>query len=186
MADNDQPVFTGKVGAVLIAMGTASFVVTMYHLIILCCNQPQPRRSIAELNASEQARSVVAASAPQRSIEESAAVAHLIPAHKYEKKKKSNDDVADGDEDGTCAVCLGEFEEGEDVRTLPECMHSFHVPCIDAWLYSHSSCPICRADATPSPAVLHRLPELGSGELNGHHSIDVMQIALVQSALARG
>lgn len=78
-------------------------------------------------------------------------MAHLIPAHKYEKKM----DVA-SDHDETCAVCLGEFEEGEELKALPECMHSFHVSCIDTWLYSHSSCPICRADATPSPAILPR------------------------------
>ena len=44
-----------------------------------------------------------------------------------------------------CAVCLSVFEEGEDVRKLPKCKHSFHAPCIDMWLYSHSDCPLCRA-----------------------------------------
>ncbi|CAN0854900.1 RING-H2 finger protein ATL65 [Linum grandiflorum] len=54
---------------------------------------------------------------------------------------------------GTCAICLCEFEEGEELKTLPECMHSFHVGCIDMWLYSHSNCPMCRTDAAPSPQV---------------------------------
>lgn len=43
-----------------------------------------------------------------------------------------------------CAICLGEFESGEDLRILPRCNHGFHVHCIDAWLVSHSSCPNCR------------------------------------------
>jgi len=43
-----------------------------------------------------------------------------------------------------CTICLGEFVEGEKVRVLPRCRHGFHVKCIDAWLDSHSSCPICR------------------------------------------
>lgn len=43
-----------------------------------------------------------------------------------------------------CAICLGEFEEGQKVRMLPICSHGFHVGCIDAWLLSHSSCPNCR------------------------------------------
>ncbi|TQD85191.1 hypothetical protein C1H46_029279 [Malus baccata] len=55
--------------------------------------------------------------------------------------------------DGTCAVCLGEFKEGEYFRTLPECSHSFHVQCIDMWLYSQPSCPVCRANATPVTLV---------------------------------
>ncbi|KAF9597956.1 hypothetical protein IFM89_023357 [Coptis chinensis] len=44
-----------------------------------------------------------------------------------------------------CAVCLGEFNEGEVVRLLPNCRHAFHVKCIDEWFFSHSSCPTCRS-----------------------------------------
>ncbi|KAG0450386.1 hypothetical protein HPP92_026797 [Vanilla planifolia] len=44
-----------------------------------------------------------------------------------------------------CSVCLTAFEEGEKVRQLPGCRHSFHAPCVDMWLCSHSSCPSCRA-----------------------------------------
>ncbi|XP_065872479.1 RING-H2 finger protein ATL74-like [Euphorbia lathyris] len=43
-----------------------------------------------------------------------------------------------------CAICLGEFSDGEKVRVLPKCNHGFHVRCIDTWLGSHSSCPTCR------------------------------------------
>lgn len=43
-----------------------------------------------------------------------------------------------------CAICLGEFAEGDRVRVIPACNHSFHVSCIDTWLVSHSSCPNCR------------------------------------------
>ncbi|TKY58462.1 RING-H2 finger protein ATL16 [Spatholobus suberectus] len=181
--DNGETLFGGKVGTILIAMGSASFLVTVFHLVVLCRNQ----RHVTSQNSEEQeARS--APLAQVRSRGENTLVPHLIPAHKYKKNKKNNDDVTEGEEDGTCAVCLGDFEEGEELRTLPECMHSFHVPCIDMWLNSHSSCPVCRADATaamPSPAVPHRSPEFGSGALNAHHSIDIVQIALVQNGLAR-
>ncbi|MCO5593680.1 hypothetical protein L7F22_047697 [Adiantum nelumboides] len=43
-----------------------------------------------------------------------------------------------------CAVCLSEFDDGEDVKLLPACGHCFHVKCIDMWLFSHTNCPICR------------------------------------------
>lgn len=43
-----------------------------------------------------------------------------------------------------CPICLAEFMEGERVRILPECCHSFHADCIDAWLVSNASCPSCR------------------------------------------
>ncbi|GLU00080.1 hypothetical protein SLE2022_174740 [Rubroshorea leprosula] len=43
-----------------------------------------------------------------------------------------------------CAICLTEFAAGDEIRVLPQCGHGFHVPCIDMWLGSHSSCPSCR------------------------------------------
>lgn len=52
-----------------------------------------------------------------------------------------------------CAVCLLEFEEGESMRTLPLCCHSFHVDCIDMWLRSHATCPLCRAGVYLSPTI---------------------------------
>lgn len=44
-----------------------------------------------------------------------------------------------------CSICLCDLEEDDVVRMLPLCRHFFHVQCIDVWLYSHPSCPICRA-----------------------------------------
>ncbi|KAL4302327.1 hypothetical protein GQ457_10G016140 [Hibiscus cannabinus] len=58
-----------------------------------------------------------------------------------------------------CAVCLCEFEPQDKLRLLPNCSHAFHMECIDTWLLSHSTCPLCRADfspintASPSPLV---------------------------------
>lgn len=43
-----------------------------------------------------------------------------------------------------CAVCLAKFEDIEILRLLPQCKHAFHIECIDRWLESHSSCPLCR------------------------------------------
>ncbi|KAG6427814.1 hypothetical protein SASPL_112061 [Salvia splendens] len=44
-----------------------------------------------------------------------------------------------------CAVCLCEFEAEDKLRLLPKCSHAFHMDCIDTWLLSHSTCPICRS-----------------------------------------
>ncbi|MCL7032560.1 hypothetical protein MKW94_029348 [Papaver nudicaule] len=43
-----------------------------------------------------------------------------------------------------CAVCLSKFEDSEVLRLLPKCKHAFHINCVDQWLESHSSCPLCR------------------------------------------
>ncbi|XP_030925517.1 RING-H2 finger protein ATL33-like [Quercus lobata] len=52
-----------------------------------------------------------------------------------------------------CPVCLMVFVEGEEVKQLSVCKHSFHVPCIDLWLNSHSNCPVCRASVSVKQGV---------------------------------
>eukprot|EP01063_Lacrimia_lanifica_P018396 TRINITY_DN25317_c0_g1_i1.p1 TRINITY_DN25317_c0_g1~~TRINITY_DN25317_c0_g1_i1.p1 ORF type:complete len:317 (+),score=28.05 TRINITY_DN25317_c0_g1_i1:82-1032(+) len=49
------------------------------------------------------------------------------------------------DENRKCAVCLMEFEDGEELRALP-CLHLFHSDCVDKWLKENAACPTCRAD----------------------------------------
>ncbi|KAJ4958503.1 hypothetical protein NE237_025614 [Protea cynaroides] len=48
-----------------------------------------------------------------------------------------------------CAVCLCEFEADDKLRLLPKCSHAFHMECIDTWLLSHSTCPLCRGSLLP-------------------------------------
>ncbi|KGN60240.1 RING-H2 finger protein ATL11 [Cucumis sativus] len=50
-----------------------------------------------------------------------------------------------------CAVCLNEFENSDMLRLIPKCSHVFHSGCVDAWLISHSTCPVCRANLCPKP-----------------------------------
>mmetsp|Transcript_30268 Transcript_30268/g.64413 ORF Transcript_30268/g.64413 Transcript_30268/m.64413 type:complete len:561 (+) Transcript_30268:83-1765(+) len=46
----------------------------------------------------------------------------------------------------TCGVCLGEFEDGDELRLLP-CGHRFHRDCIDQWLLQSSTvCPVDKRD----------------------------------------
>ncbi|MQL93218.1 hypothetical protein Taro_025857 [Colocasia esculenta] len=47
-------------------------------------------------------------------------------------------------EPSDCAVCLCEFAEEDKLRLLPACSHAFHINCIDTWLLSNSTCPLCR------------------------------------------
>ncbi|GMI77653.1 Arabidopsis Toxicos en Levadura 41 [Hibiscus trionum] len=54
------------------------------------------------------------------------------------------------DEPTECSVCLGTITEESKVRLLPNCKHIFHVQCIDTWLGSHTTCPICRTAAEPT------------------------------------
>lgn len=74
----------------------------------------------------------------------------------------------EGKELAECSVCLNEFEDSEPLRLLPKCRHYFHPECIDMWLYSHTTCPLCRR------SLLERLGSFrwpGWGSLRGSRSV---------------
>ncbi|XP_002454014.2 E3 ubiquitin-protein ligase EL5 [Sorghum bicolor] len=50
-----------------------------------------------------------------------------------------------------CAVCLAELQDGEEARFLPRCGHGFHAECVDMWLASHTTCPLCRLTVVSKP-----------------------------------
>jgi hypothetical protein len=59
----------------------------------------------------------------------------------------------DGFESG-CAVCLCEFEHGDELRRLP-CGHRFHATCADTWLRRNRKCPLCNHGIdVPLPTLL--------------------------------
>ncbi|KAL9680554.1 hypothetical protein QQ045_018435 [Rhodiola kirilowii] len=46
-----------------------------------------------------------------------------------------------------CAICLCEYKLGDILRTISDSNHSFHFDCVDEWLRTKSTCPVCRKDA---------------------------------------
>ncbi|KAI5383430.1 RING-H2 finger protein ATL20 [Lathyrus oleraceus] len=46
--------------------------------------------------------------------------------------------------DNVCSICLCEYQPNEVLRTIPECNHYFHANCIDGWLKTNATCPLCR------------------------------------------
>ncbi|KAF0893982.1 hypothetical protein E2562_033397 [Oryza meyeriana var. granulata] len=53
-----------------------------------------------------------------------------------------------------CAVCLSPFTLDAELRLLPACRHAFHASCVDAWLRTTPSCPLCRATVSlPHPSI---------------------------------
>ncbi|CAN1194432.1 RING-H2 finger protein ATL79 [Linum perenne] len=55
-----------------------------------------------------------------------------------------------------CAICLAEFETGEEIEVLGNCGHGFHNQCIQRWFCISSSssgcsCPTCRRSCLPPP-----------------------------------
>nr|XP_043617545.1 RING-H2 finger protein ATL52-like [Erigeron canadensis] len=132
MAGDNNTLLT-EIYIILLIIASGALLIALYHCIsMLWWDLQRHRRQRGPIEIQLQTNDI--------SFDNS--VAELIPAHKHKKVMGSDDD------EPMCAVCLSDFEEGEELRTLPDCMHSFHVPCIDMWLYSHRNCPVCRMDAT--------------------------------------
>ncbi|KAJ4895015.1 RING-H2 finger protein ATL7 [Raphanus sativus] len=52
--------------------------------------------------------------------------------------------------DSLCSVCLGDYQADEKLQQIPSCGHTFHMDCIDLWLTSHTTCPLCRLTLIPT------------------------------------
>lgn len=59
-----------------------------------------------------------------------------------------------------CSICMDNFAQGDMIRLLPGCGHTFHSECVDEWLSLHATCPICRMDTRQALREL----EGGDGE----------------------
>uniref|UniRef100_A0A0N5CA16 RING-type domain-containing protein n=1 Tax=Strongyloides papillosus TaxID=174720 RepID=A0A0N5CA16_STREA len=57
-----------------------------------------------------------------------------IPIEKYDEITMSHCDE--------CTICMMEFTNNTDIRTLP-CKHIYHSGCIDDWLLRTFACPMC-------------------------------------------
>jgi len=123
----------------LVVVGTAAIVLAIYNLVLLKRNHARPQPSGSSPNRL--GRTIEGASEITRSSERQQR--HLLSSFKYKKEEVAKE-KEEGLEDFECPVCLSVYEEGEEVRKLPQCKHYFHVLCIDMWLYSHFDCPICR------------------------------------------
>jgi len=63
---------------------------------------------------------------------------NFLPVTKYDGTPLPGDQT-------NCPVCLCEFAEGENLKSLPACVHFYHEECIDRWLMVGHSCPLCKA-----------------------------------------
>ena len=46
-----------------------------------------------------------------------------------------------------CVICLEDFKNGDKATVLP-CIHMFHSNCLQEWLKTQNSCPICKFKLT--------------------------------------
>ncbi|XP_021725502.1 E3 ubiquitin-protein ligase RHA1B-like [Chenopodium quinoa] len=78
-----------------------------------------------------------------------ALIREMLPAVTYAEVLSA----AGPDEPGpseSCAVCLYEFEEEDEIRRMRNCRHMFHRCCVDRWIdHDRKTCPLCRMPFVP-------------------------------------
>ncbi|MCO5575047.1 hypothetical protein L7F22_028844 [Adiantum nelumboides] len=132
---------------IIIILTIIFFLSGCLHLLIRCLVMRSPRRN---------SNSIVTLTAYQGQLQQlfhlhdsgvEQAFIDTLPIFFY----KSVTGLKEG---ADCAVCLCEFEGEDRLRLLPKCSHAFHMDCIDTWLLSHSTCPLCRRSLLPDDASI--------------------------------
>mmetsp|Transcript_478 Transcript_478/g.777 ORF Transcript_478/g.777 Transcript_478/m.777 type:complete len:329 (+) Transcript_478:79-1065(+) len=80
-----------------------------------------------------------------KTVEESAADGTKKGAYGSVAQQEEQHKLGDDDEEPTCTICLGEYENGEELVKL-HCNHVYHDECITAWTQEHTKCPLCNLD----------------------------------------
>ena len=50
------------------------------------------------------------------------------------------------EEEERCTICHENISRNEIIRKINSCNHIFHQDCIDIWLETHNTCPLCRGN----------------------------------------
>ena len=144
---------------VLIGAFVAALLGVSLSTVVLCSNRRQAHRASPSPSPSQ--RSVVDLElglglGRQCGIDEAVLAAYPTTVYSSSARRRGEgqsqmaaaatsvkeDGRAPGDT--TCAVCLAEYADGDELRRLPGCRHAFHRPCVDEWLRRRPSCPLCR------------------------------------------
>ncbi|XP_051124630.1 E3 ubiquitin-protein ligase ATL6-like [Andrographis paniculata] len=132
--------FSPSMAVIVVVLISALFFMGFFSIYIRHCSDNSGAAGSIGRAISLRARRAAAS----RGLD--AAVLETFPTFPYAEVK----DHKIGKGGAECAVCLNEFEDDETLRLLPTCDHVFHAECIDAWLDSHVTCPVCRANLVPA------------------------------------
>lgn len=163
------PNFSPLIIAIVGVLASAFLLVTYYTVISKFCGSSNPSRtqSPRDLNLDPDGEPSPRADHEPWYVSTGGLDEALIRSIAVCKYKRGSGMI-----EGTCSVCLSEFQEDESVRLLPKCTHAFHIPCIDTWLKSHSNCPLCRSEVAFAGSFPVRAPLNSAGpQLSSDESV---------------
>lgn len=137
--------FNPSMAIIIVVLLTAFFFMGFFSIYVRRCAEEDEGLETSRRGAR-------GANAQARGLEEGTrgldrAVIESFPVFTYDLVKGLK---AQTKETLECAVCLNEYEDDELLRLLPKCSHAFHPECIDMWLLSHTTCPVCRISLVPA------------------------------------
>ncbi|XP_047323606.1 RING-H2 finger protein ATL46-like [Impatiens glandulifera] len=130
---------------VIVILAVLFFIAGLLHLLVRFLTKHPPTSS-AQSSSSNRYPEASTTDALQRQLQQlfhlhdsglDKAFIDALPVFMYKE-------IVGAKEPSDCAVCLCEFSEKDKLRLLPTCSHAFHINCIDTWLLSNSTCPLCR------------------------------------------
>ncbi|WOG91776.1 hypothetical protein DCAR_0311027 [Daucus carota subsp. sativus] len=124
----------------IISLSFVVLLVTLLHIYVRCVlrRQARQRASLWQIGLF-----ATAPEPPKAGLDET--IIGSLPSFVFRHDHKSRTIE--------CAVCLSNLEDGELIRILPNCDHNFHVACIDTWLSTNSTCPVCRSAVEPPQII---------------------------------
>ncbi|WZZ53532.1 hypothetical protein YC2023_053639 [Brassica napus] len=133
---------------VIVILAVLFFISGLLHLLVrFLIKHPSPASASASASRSNRYPEISTSDALQRQLQQlfhlndsglDQAFIDALPVFHYKEMVGASKEPFD------CAVCLCEFTEKDKLRLLPTCSHAFHLNCIDTWLQSNSTCPLCR------------------------------------------
>uniref|UniRef100_A0ACD5T9Q3 Uncharacterized protein n=1 Tax=Avena sativa TaxID=4498 RepID=A0ACD5T9Q3_AVESA len=141
--------FTLHGRAVPLLVGLLALVVALVAVCLYlhwACGRRRRLRRQADLEASSSA----AGASPALPGLDADAI-NGLPVTLYSPPRSTGEKTGcDVDErEAECSICISALAAGDKVKALPPCGHCFHPDCVDAWLRSHPSCPLCRTLLLP-------------------------------------
>ncbi|KAF0913312.1 hypothetical protein E2562_021962 [Oryza meyeriana var. granulata] len=132
--------FSPSMAIIIVVLIAAFFFLGFFSIYIRHCYGDR-----ADYSTNPLPQSAAARSRRQRGLDQAVLATFPTMAYADVKAHKSVKGALE------CAVCISEFDDDETLRLLPKCSHVFHQDCIDTWLASHVTCPVCRANLVPNP-----------------------------------
>ena len=88
------------------------------------------------------------------------------------KEERFTSDLIPDKDSAKCAICLEQYVFDEKLRYLP-CKHHYHLDCVDRWLLTNKTCPVCKQDVDDQ----ENQPTWGENGSEGQEGIDERRVS---------